>query len=169
MTTPTTTGRQPGFIERLAGVRPPDDNGLPPVPKDAPRGREASQLLAVEQLQELKILSQSMSEFAVRMQGFTTDLVLGVETVIIPAEGFVHRQYKAPIGAVVVRNLSANPMTVFDGGPSSGPPTSGHGVWIIPANTKDTIAVGGVQFTIFGTAADKCGYQAVARGITPVG
>lgn len=159
--------------DSLMGVEPEQGDGLPDLPADRPTGREARNLLAAQQLEDWRNLTQEMTAVTSRLQGFLSDQLLRVETVLFASNNSAveQRGFRAECGAVVVRNLSpANPLIVTIGGSSgSTPPTSGVGVAIVLPTMKETIAVGNTQFTLWGTAGDKCWYQAFARGVLPVG
>jgi hypothetical protein len=155
------------FAEWAFGVPPAggDADGFPPLPEQAPTGRDARNLLAAQQLEELRVLSQTAGAVAERLQGRLVDHVIAVGTNYFDPSNigvnYVHQQFKVAVGAVKVRNLSmASPITVAQGGPSSQPPTSGRGIWIIPANTIDVVNVMSTDFTIWGTAGDRCSWQA---------
>jgi hypothetical protein len=158
------------LFERLAGVAPtidpPADAGLAELPDDAPKGTNAARILAGQQLHELRTLQQTMTELAARLQGFLTNNVLAWGVFTLDGSGQSFQQFKAECGAVTIRNLGANAMTVMQGNPTSAA-TSGRGVWIVPGNTKDTVPINTAEFTIYGTAADKFDLCAYTRGITP--
>lgn len=158
------------MLDRIMGTKPEDpaQHGLPAIPEGAPRGREARGLLAAEQLEQLRILSQQMTSMAAQLQGFLTNGVLAVETVAIDASATpTHRQFKAEIGAITLRNLGAVAMTVFAGGPSSFAPTSGRGIWVVPPAERETIAISGTQFTVYGAAGDRFCFAAFTLEARP--
>jgi hypothetical protein len=155
--------------DTIAGVAP-EEHGLPELPHDAPKGREAARLLQAQLLEQFTILSQQSSKIAAQLQGFLQNDVLATGTftfdsVATPAA----LQFKATIGLLVVRNLSgANVLSVVPGGPGAGAQTSGRGLWRVPANTRDPIAVNDNEATIYGTAGDSFCYQAFSAGPLPV-
>lgn len=135
---------------------------------DRPSSREIRQQLDLENLAAWNEYMLHMTEFAERFQGWLTNHVLLVETIVFTTDAFVFRAVHTPIGALQVRNLSAaNTITVVSGQASSSAPTSGVGVYRIPPATKEVVAIGGTQFTVYGTAVDAISLQAFSAGPTP--
>lgn len=78
-----------------------------PGPARPPKGRDAERVLAAELLDAFRAAAQTSTEFMERLQGRLVNHVLAVETVEIPAEGWVARNWGAAAGAVEVTNLGA--------------------------------------------------------------
>lgn len=156
------------FFDVITGVKPAPPDGLPELPEEAPRGRRAAELLAAEQLQQLRIMHQSMTDLAAQLQGFLTNGLLAVETFQFDASATpMHRQFKAAIGAVDVRNLGSTAITVFEGGPAAGAPVTGRGVWVVPPGVRETIPINGTQFCVYGAAGDRLSYAAYTYEARP--
>ncbi len=134
------------------------------LPAGSPRGREAERILAGELLSEFRAWQASATEFVERIAGRVTNHVLAVKTVIINAAGDpVSLNFGAPIGAVRVR-AGAHAVTIVAGPPGSAAPTSGTGVWIVPANAADTVPIAAGEVTLWATAADSIGVQVYTSG-----
>jgi hypothetical protein len=147
----------------ILGTKPsPSPDGLP---AGAPRGREAERILAAELLAEFRHFQQSQTAFVERIAGRITNHVLAVRTVQVDAAGDpITLTFGTPIGAVRVR-AAGHAVTVV-AGPATGSvaPTTGTGVWTVPANTADTIPIAAAEVTLWGTAADLIGVQAYSAG-----
>lgn len=156
--------------DTIAGVDPAVDHGLPELPRDAPKGREAERILAAQQLEQFTILAQQSTKIAAQLQGLLTNDVLGWGTWIFDASASpMPLQFKTAIGALVVRNLSAaNTVSVVSGGQSGAAQMSGRGVWLVPPGVRDVVPITDHQATLYGTAADKLCWQAFAVGALPV-
>src|SRR5262245_19689728 len=96
-----------------------------------PRGRAAERIAAAELLDALHGYAATHSESMARLQALIANDGLRVETVTIPAEGYVTRQWHAVCGVIEVYALGANPVTVTTGGPQGQVPTAGVGVAVI--------------------------------------
>lgn len=159
------------LIERLTGATPAaPDKGLPELPPDAPRGREAERLLAAETLEAARIAAQQSTALSARLQGMLTNDVLGMGTWIFDATGApMPLQFKAAIGALVVRNLSAaNTISVVVGGASASAPTSGRGVWRIPPGIREPVPIGNTEATVYGVAGEAISWAAYTAAVRPV-
>jgi hypothetical protein len=159
------------LLERLTGATPAStDRGVVELPADAPRGREARDLLAAETLEAARIAAQQSTELAARLQGFLSDGLLGIGTNIFDAAATpVSLQFKAEIGTLIVRNLSStNTVFVTVGGASAAAPLSGRGVWRIPPGVRESVAIGNTQATLYGVAGDVVEWQAFTAGPRPV-
>lgn len=127
----------------------------------------AERQLAAEQLDTLKYLSQTMTQWAARWSGRVTNSVLEVGTFTIDATGAKTLSWGAACGAIEVRNLGTHTMTVVSG-PATVLPTQGTGMYQIPAGQVETVNVANHTVTVFGTAADSFSYQAYTVGGAPV-
>jgi hypothetical protein len=131
--------------------------------------KQAERAFYSELVSQLQQLVQAMTVSMTRVLGRSVNNVLEVATRVFPAsDGYLTLAYRAPLGAITVR-AGANPVTVAWGGASSGgtAPSQGAGVWVVPANTRDTIAVTGHAVTLYGTAGQSVSYQAFAAGPAP--
>ena len=131
--------------------------------------REASRVLLAEQLDALRAMAQTMTDFAERFQGRLANHVLEVATVTFDASAQYARQWHAAAGVVEVTNLSgANTITVHAAGASSTAPGTGVGVYRVPPNSTRKVAVASRQVTFYGTAADTFCFQAFTAVPVPV-
>jgi len=136
-------------------------------PRPVPR-REAERVLAAEQLEELRALRQTMTEFAGRLGGQIVNNVLAVEALVFADSLGVERSWHAAAGAIRVVNLSAaNIVTVVAGASTGYAPTSGRGVYFVRPSSSETISIASHVVTFYGTAADKMSYQAWTIGVRP--
>lgn len=143
---------------------PPDDN-----PRVSPRAAERA--LQLELFDEFRTYMQTMTAAAARLAGRVVNEVLAVKLATIPAgpnPPVVSDNFHVAAGSIYVRNLGTHPMTVHANGPGDAAPTGGVGVWIVPANTADTIAIASRQVSIYGTAGDQVEYQAFTGAVDPV-
>ena len=133
------------------------------------RGRSAERILAAELLDAFRNAAQTMTEFAERLQGRLVNHVLEVGTWVFDANATpVFRQWHAAAGCVEISNFSAaGVLTVVAAGPGAGAPTSGIGVYRIPAGVTRVVAVASRQVTVYGTAGDAFSRQAFTAAPTP--
>lgn len=131
--------------------------------------REAERILAGSLLQTFGEMQGKLTEFMERWGGRITNHVLEVGTFVFPANGEpLTFSWRVAAGCVVVR-APGHAVTVVAAGPATaGAPTGGRGVWIVPANTKDTIAVASRAVTLYGTSGDVVSVQITTAPLTPV-
>jgi hypothetical protein len=116
-------------------------------------GPKVRQELTEQLLAEMQHLNATQTAMMARLRGgLILNDVLGVEQILIPAAGFVQRDYPVAVGSVVVVNLSATAVTFATGGGTAAPPTVGTGVQTVPASSWLAIPVGATTFTLYGTA-----------------
>ncbi len=148
-----------------------DNDSPPPRPPERLSGRQAERAFYTELVSQLNQLVQSFTAQMTRLLGRSVNNVLETATHKFPSAGdaVVTLSYRTPIGAVTVR-AGANAVTVAQGGVSSGgtAPTEGKGVWVVPANTRDTVAITGHAVTLYGTAGQSVSYQVFAAGPEPM-
>jgi hypothetical protein len=138
---------------------PVDDAGIAEVPEQAPRGRAAERILAAELLQEFRLTRASLTEATERFGHGALNHVLQVGTKTMPDAGFVSFDFSTVCGSIEVRNLGEHDMTVCSFAGTSAP-TSGVGVYIVPAGAVQVVNVASRQVYIWGTAAEQVSYQA---------
>ena len=124
--------------------------------------------LAAQQLQELRTLAETTTELAARFQGQAVNNVLEIGTVILPPAGQNGHSWQAAAGSIEVDNQGTHPMTVVAASPAATAPTSGTGMYPVPANSRRVINVASREVTVYGTAGDVYGYQAFTAGARPV-
>lgn len=136
------------------------------MPNDTLRtARKTEATLMRELLEQLLHEQMTTTRAMARLAGGIVNDVLAVETIVIPADGYVHRQYRVAVGLLEVRNLpSQDTITVVSAGPSSAAPTGGIGVYKLPADAFDAVHLASRQFTIYGTADDVVSFQALSAG-----
>ncbi len=165
---PATPGGPNGPAAPAAECYEPDG-----LPAQAARGRDAQRLLQTEMLAEWRAFMQSMTRFAERFAGRVVNHVLEVRLSTLPTPtagaAFVKTDWHVAAGSVYVRNLGTHPMTVSPYGPDpSGAPTSGIGVWVIPAGVAETVPIASRQLTVYGTAGDQVEWAAFTTEAAPV-
>jgi hypothetical protein len=131
--------------------------------------RQAERAFYAELVSQLQQLVQSMTTTMTRVLGRSVNNVIETATKVFPTgDGYLPLSYRTPLGSITVR-AGAHAVTVSAGGPSSTGtvPTQGAGIWVVPANTRDTIALTGHQVTLYGTATESVSYQVFAAGPTP--
>lgn len=148
----------------ILGTTPAEPEAVLPA-----RGRAAERILAGELLAAFRDFAQTHTEFLARLQGRLVNDVLEVATFVFDANATpVPRQWKAAAGCVEVSNFSAaGVLTVHAAGPASSAPTSGVGVYRVPAGATRVIAVASRQVTFYGAAADAFSFQAFTAAPTP--
>jgi hypothetical protein len=153
------------ITDRMIGRTPTEVDGLP---ERATRGRAAERILAAEELAELRRWVQTQTEAMERLTGRVVNHVLETGLFQIPASGdlFVTFAWHMAAGIVQIRNLSAaNTMTVTSDAPQTGgASTTGHGVWRVPAASKDIVPVASHRITVYGTAGDLFNLAALSSG-----
>jgi hypothetical protein len=140
------------------------------LPASAPRGARAANLLATEQLAELRAMTQTLSSIAARLAGNVYNETLATATATFDSTGQIALQFKVAAGSIRLRNLSvAATVTVYAGGPIGTTPTIGPGTWRVPAGQVDTIGLATRQITLYGTAGDSVSYSVYTTGNAPNG
>lgn len=138
------------------------------VPTKAPRGRAAERILAAEQLEVMRALRLTMTEWAAKLAGNTVNNTLAVQTRTFPAEGILPLTYHVAAGAIRVTNLgvAANLVTVH-GAPNQGyAPTEGVGVYVVPGGTRETIPMDSHTITLYGTPGDRVSFMVFTTAVT---
>ncbi len=138
-----------------------------------PRGRRALEVLATEQLAELRAIRATTTEQAARASGRLINNTVVVATAIFPtttdgSTPSIMFDHRVAIGAVKITNLSAaNRVTFAPSQPTAYAPGAGVGIGLVLPNSRDTISCDTHVFTLYGTAGDTVTVQAYARGVTP--
>lgn len=154
--------------------------GMPPInapqptqadlPESTPRGARAANILATEQLAELRAMTQTLTSIAARLAGNVYNETLKTATDVFDSTGMIQLQFHIAAGSIRLRNLSAaNTVTVSAAGPLAVTPASGVGVWRVPPAMADTIGVATRQITLYGTAGDYVSYSVYTTGNAPNG
>jgi hypothetical protein len=148
----------------ILGITPAEPGEVSPA-----RGRAAERILAAELLAAFRAHAQTMTEFAERLQGRLVNHVLEVATCVFDSSATpVARQWKAAAGCVEVSNFSAaGVLTVHAAGPTGSAPSSGVGVYRVPAGATRVVAVASRQVTFYGAAGDAFSFQAFTAAPTP--
>lgn len=149
---------------------PVDDPSCAPPREERLTPRQAERAFYAELVSQLQQMYAAFTQTMTRLVGRSVNNVLEVGTKVIPATGdpVIALSYRVPLGAITVR-AGAHPVTIAWGGVSSTAtvPTQGTGIWIVPANTRDTVALTGHAVTLYATAGDSVSYQVFAAGPTP--
>lgn len=138
-----------------------------------PRGRRAMDIYAAEVLAQLRNLNQTMTEQAARVAGRMVNNVIHVATYLFVADAAgatpsVTIDCRVAAGSIDVVNLAAaNVVTVAAGPPMAYAPPSGIGVGVVLGASHRTLAIGGRQITLYGTAGDRVSVQVFATAIEP--
>lgn len=148
----------------LFGVRGPAEE----LPAGSPTGKRAADILAAEQLSELRAMNATTTAYWGRVAGMLTNDVLDVGSqVFIAGAVSVSRQFHVAAGCVVVDNQGSNVMYVNPSmaaisapGPQSTP---------VPPGAQRLVNLASREFTISGTAGDTVAWQAFTRGGVPGG
>ena len=118
----------------------------------APRGREADRQLTAELLAQLRLLNATTTELAAHVAGSAINGVLEVGVVAFDAEGLITRNYHVAVGSVLLTNHAASQIVVQAGASTStGVPTTGRGLQIIPAQFQTAVPIAAHAFTAYGT------------------
>ena len=122
--------------------------------------------LATEILDELRQLRLQQTEQLARWQGSVhiRNDVLEVATKTFPTGGEIPLQFPVPAGSIEVNNWSTHTVTVVSSPPTGAAPTTGRGVYIVPAGACRVVNVASRQVTLYGTATDTISYQVLAAG-----
>lgn len=122
---------------------------------------KTQEAILTEQLQEMRAMAQTMTAWTQRLQGQVINNILEVATYVIPADGYVTREYGAAAGYVTVTPGQAlRAYTVEAAAARSGTapvvaPTLGVGVHLIPLGSVGrTVPLASRTFTIYGTPGD---------------
>lgn len=153
-----------GTRRPLFGTRAPAGD----LPAGSPTGKRAADILAAEQLSELRAMNASTTAYWARVAGMLTNDVLdvGAQTFagVVTA---VSKQFHVAIGCVVVDNQGSNVMYV---NPSmSVITTAGPQTTPIPPGAQRLVNLAAREFTIAGTVGDTVAWQAFTRGGVPTG
>lgn len=127
----------------------------------------AQQAVALEQLQELAALHQTMTAWAARMSGRMVNNTLEVSTRQFGADGVIAYEFGVAAGSVRVTPIGTNNVTVSAAPAAGVAPTTGIGVAVVTPANPDTIPLASTQFTLYGTAGDRVCVQVYAAGVTP--
>jgi hypothetical protein len=153
----------------LPNINPPkptDDD----LPASAPRGARAAQILAAEQLAELRAMTQTLSSIAARLAGGVFNETLATATAQFDATGQFTLQFHVAAGSIRIRNLSvAGLVVVAAGGGQVTVPTIGPGIYRVPAGTSELVGMQTRTITVYGTAGDYVSYSAFTTGAAPNG
>jgi hypothetical protein len=135
---------------------------------------EARRAEAAEQLQATRLLITSTE----RVAGLTGQLInniLEVATYVIPAEGYVTREYGAAAGYVTLspgqatRGYTIEAAPARSGAAPVSAPTSGVGVFVtLPSTLPRTVPLASRVFTVYGTPGDSFSMVAGTAAPTPV-
>lgn len=163
------TGTPPATVAGGLGVVPGAEKEIDTtkrIPAARPlTPREADRLLTAELLAAVRQTTQQTSALtaAIGRQG-STNGVIDVALVTIPAEGVARFDYPTLIGSVLVQNHgAADTMTVQSGQPASsstGAPTQGRGVGLVGPGERLVMAIGDRSVSVWGTAGDQVHLQA---------
>lgn len=156
------------IIDDLFKTQPPHDG----LPADAPRGKEAANILAGELLYELRSINATLTEKVAQLAGQITNNVLYVGTLIFDATTFKQLgPFHVAAGSIVVDNLAAaNIVTVTSHAPSPDgvAPASGTGVYKVKGGQCRAINVASHNITVYGTNADSVSVQVLTAAARPV-
>ncbi len=126
------------------------------------RGPAVRRAVQEGELADLAAAVHGQTEIMARLATGLLNGVLDSGTYLIGADGYATESYNVAGGSLVVINYSAsNDMTVVTSGPGAGAaPTSGKGVFPVPAGAVLTLPLGSRTWTVYGTAGDQVGIQA---------
>lgn len=132
------------------------------------RGRAARDQLTAELLSELRHFAQTQTAFVERLAGQAVNNVLDVRTHTFDATGQLALAYGVAAGCIAVSNPTGNAtVTVSSAGPGSSAPTTGVGVYQVPAGTERTVALASTQVTLYGTSGQSISFQVFTAAIRP--
>lgn len=158
-------------LSRLLAPQPDPEPAVPgkTMGRRVPSG-ETANILFAEMLSALQAQAQTMTDIAARLEGRMTNNVLQVKTLLLGTEGYETFDFGVAAGAVHVSNPGANIVTVDANGPRPGgtAPTTGVGVYRVPAANARTVPVASRVVTIYGTAGDYVSLVVYASVPTPV-
>lgn len=138
------------------------------MPTRRPRGKEAERILAAEMLNELRAMRLVMTEQAAKLAGRMVNNTLTVRTAIFPTGGSVPLAFHVAAGSIQVLNLSAAGLVTVTSAPDQGyAPDSGHGVFVVGAGLRETVAVASRHITLYGTPGDRVSFQVFAGAVEP--
>lgn len=131
----------------------------------------AEKVLAGELLEALRHQANTQTEFMERLAGQAINNVLEVWSGVIPAEGYIQKQWHVAAGCIEVNNLgvAANLMTVSTASPGAGGniAPSGTGTYVIAGQTRRTVALASRTVTIYGTPGDRVAIQVFTAALRP--
>jgi hypothetical protein len=131
-------------------------------------GRRARDVLAMEQLEELRAMRQLLTVQAARTSGRMVNNIINIQTQVIPADGILPIDMRVAAGAIKATNLSAvNTVTIHGAPPQSYAPLSGIGVYVLLPNRSETIPVDSHMVTLYGTPNDRVSFVCFAAGPEP--
>lgn len=150
-----------------------DNPDLGKAATSAPRGRRAEQVLASEQLFELRAMRAIMTKQAARTSGrmINDTLLTATYQFAVPGDGstpVVALDFRVAAGSIRVTNLSAtNPVTVYPGAPMGYAPAVGIGVAVVLQASSRVVVLGSHQCSIYGTAGDRVSVQVYTTPAEP--
>jgi hypothetical protein len=161
-------------VRTLRGDAPqvPPAGGGDGLPASAPRGRHAEMMLAAQMLAAFREYAQTHTDFMARLAGNIVNDTLQVLTATFDSTGVITRDFHVAVGSLEVENLGTHIVTVVNSGASSGPPTGGIGVRVVPANARRLVPIASRVWTVYGTAGDQVSlisYTTAARPSIEVG
>jgi hypothetical protein len=121
-------------------------------------------------LEEMRAQHATMTELVAKLTGRAVNGVLDVQTITFDSTGMWTRGYGTTIGSVLVCNPSTSAsVTVLNGAPStSGVPTTGTGVQVLPPGSYLPVPIDSRAFTVYGTAGQVVSFQ-VFTGLQALG
>jgi hypothetical protein len=140
----------------------------PAQPGDVIAPSQAERILAGQLLQEQRILNQTTTERAARLQSQVVNGVLEAGTWVLDASGQLTKHYHATIGSVVVTNVTGAQIVVTAGSAGPSAPASGDGVHLVPAGVIMTLPIAARDLTIYGTVGGLISLQCWT-GLQPYG
>lgn len=159
------------LFNRLLAPQPDPEPAVPgkTMGRRVPSG-ETANILFAEMLSALQAQAQTMTDVAARLEGRMTNNVLLVETFRVNSEGYKSFDFSVAAGAIHVSNPGANIVTVDANGPrpGGGAPTTGVGVYRVPAANARTVPVASRSITVYGTLDDYVSIVIYASVPTPV-
>lgn len=158
-------------MPRAYVTRPPwmpaKTTGVTELPPGSPTGKAATNILAAEQLAELRALKKTTTESMGRLAGLIINDVLDVRSFLFATGALSTTQnYHVACGCVAVDNQGQNTMWVQPGG-STAPGQAGPNSTPIPAGAQRIVNLASRSFTITGIAGDLVAWQSFTRGGIP--
>jgi hypothetical protein len=129
---------------------------------------KASDVLTAELIEQLRHNAQTQTEILERLGGQVVNHILEGGKFTFDTSAVFQRDFPTAIGSVTVSNIGANTVTIASGQAAGSAPTSGIGVYDVPAGAVRTYPIGGHTVTFYGTNGQAFCYVISTAAIQPV-
>jgi len=136
--------------------------------KRAVRPKDAERVVATEILEELRLIRETTSSAAARLNSGVVNDVLAVRMVTLDADGVYSTDFRTMVGSVAVFNHNAAGNIIVSSGPkASSIGAQGSGQALIRPGIAAVVPIGSHTVTLYGTAGNIVTLHAFTSRVPP--